>query len=501
MNMNKKPRTRARMSSWIPFESIEEIATVFVLNILLGLVVFAYGVARSLKDGYLVTLGGANLVTFVKLFFVVPFMGILWSFYHTINKRTNMNGRFYALSLYFLAFFGIFFLVEYIGIEQFQLNMLATWEESHPRWRAVFQCLHYWPQIAFYLHAEAVGTFMLSVLVWTFINAIMTIEQSKRLYSLLTLGAAVATFFAGDVAMRHSKQSLIVIVACSIALLMTTYYFFQLYRESHPATYPPLLDKKKKKKKLTFRESLEVIRSSRYLLLIGTVVFCYAAFMPLVEAIHKDLIKSLSKVLAMENGVQYFTGLQLKMIGAFSIFLWFFVAPFVGRLSWFTRAILTPAVLIACSSLFFYTIFYTEQVQQLLAPLWIVRRFHIPITPAHMRVWAGMFLVVMGKSCKYLFFDATKEATYVPLDTESKVNAKAAIDSVIARSGKSFGAGFVIIMITLLKAGSSLGVKGYIIAAVLVVASTWLLAVLHLSRFYEQLTSQKKDADSHATSK
>lgn len=491
--MDEKQISKSRFSSWIPFKNIEELGLVLVLNMLLGLVVFSYGVARALKDAYLIALGGSILVTFVKLFFVVPFMGILWSLYNTINKKTNMDGRFYLLSLYFLCFFGLFFLVEYLGIEKFQIEALGEYEQKYPRWRAIFQCFHYWPQITFYLHAEAIGTFMLSVLVWTFVNTIMTIDQSKRLYSLLTLGAAVSTFFAGDIAMKRSKQSLIIIIFCSIALLMLTYYLFQLYRKRRADIYTPLVDKKKKKKKMTFRESLQVIKSSRYLLLVGTVVFCYAAFMPLVEALHKDFIKVLAKSLHMEDGVKYYTGKQLKYIGGFSIFLWFFVAPFVGRLSWFTRAVLTPLVLILCSLTFFYAIFFTESAQKFMNSLWLVQYFQIPTTQNYVPVWAGMFLVVMGKSCKYLFFDATKEAAYVPLDPESKVNAKAAIDSVIARSGKSFGAGFVITMITLLKAGSSLGVRAYIITAAIVVISTWLTAVLRLSGLYEELTGKKKD--------
>ena len=55
-------------------------------------------------------------------------------------------------------------------------------------------------------------------------------------------------------------------------------------------------------------------------------------------------------------------------------------------------------------------------------------------------VMIGLINVIFIKAAKYAFFDTSKEMAYIPLDEESKVNGKAAVDAVGSRLGKSLGA-------------------------------------------------------------
>ncbi len=60
-------------------------------------------------------------------------------------------------------------------------------------------------------------------------------------------------------------------------------------------------------------------------------------------------------------------------------------------------------------------------------------------TPLMLAVIFGMIQNIMSKSANTRFFDPTKEMAYIPLDPESKVKGKAAVDVVGARLGKSGG--------------------------------------------------------------
>lgn len=64
----------------------------------------------------------------------------------------------------------------------------------------------------------------------------------------------------------------------------------------------------------------------------------------------------------------------------------------------------------------------------------------IGLTPLMAAVLVGAAQNVFSKSSKYALFDPCKEMAYIPLDEETKVKGKAAIDVVCNPLGKSGGA-------------------------------------------------------------
>lgn len=69
-----------------------------------------------------------------------------------------------------------------------QLSSLSKiLEAKFPNLVGLWGAICHWPISLFYTHAEALGTFALSVVFWTFVNDITAVNQAKRFYSFLSM--------------------------------------------------------------------------------------------------------------------------------------------------------------------------------------------------------------------------------------------------------------------------------------------------------------------------
>ena len=82
---------------------------------------------------------------------------------------------------------------------------------------------------------------------------------------------------------------------------------------------------------------------------------------------------------------------------------------------------------------------------------------------------------------------------YIPLDEESKVKGKAAVDVVGARLGKSGGS---IIQLGLLTFGTLATITPYIGAILMVIIGAWIVAVRSLNKQFTKLTAEQIPATS-----
>ena len=143
----------------------------------------------------------------------------------------------------------------------------------------------------------------------------------------------------------------------------------------------------------------------------------------------------------------------------------------IRKLGWHFSAQLPPIV-IGATSLIFLTLFLNQG--------WL------GASPLFLIVLFGAFQNVSTKVMKYAFFDATKEMSYIPLDQESKVKGKAAIDVVGSRLGKSGAAWIQIVLIQLSGTGSVLSITHFLLPLIACTVFFWIFSVRQLNKQFNR---------------
>ena len=136
------------------------------------------------------------------------------------------------------------------------------------------------------------------------------------------------------------------------------------------------------------------------------------------------------------------------------------------RFGWLFSARVSPIVIGISGITFFLLCIFKDRLS------FIETAFGM--TPLAFIVLFGAFQNILSKVTKYSFFDSTKEMAYIPLDYESKVKGKAAIDMVGSRFGKSASSIIQLILIQLVGTGSIIAASSYLIPIVLVISMLWL---------------------------
>ncbi len=462
-----------------------EVKKVLFLNALMFFTTFTYSWLRVLKDAYLQTLKGVDLITAVKLFWVIPFMVGFKFGYDFVAKRVSYNGRMYGLLGYFFAVFAIFYFChkKIAGIDiydQREVNMI-------PKGGVAFIGV-VWPYILFYVHAEAFGSFVLSVGFWGFANRITASEQAKRCYTTFSIGAGVSTILAGALGLwmpsvkGENQDFRVLVVLVAIIAIVVIYFVFTKDINKNPETYQIPDEKKIVKKKLGFVDSIKAFLKSDqivYLGLLCMLVGGYNAAIGMFELTYKDLINKFGA--DESNGKFHFTNwmgnMQLVLIGVSSLVLVFFLAIPVTKKGWRFTALLVPCVLLV-GLVVFCGCLLKIGYQSILVDrkMWVL--------------YVGLAVVVFVKSTKYVFFDSTKEAAYIPLDAETKVTGKSFVDGVVGRLGKASSSAY----------GQMLSFLGFKILDANLVTSVilfgvvlcWIYGVFKLNDKYTMLLNESK---------
>lgn len=480
-----------------------EVRKVLSMLLLLFLLCVSYGVLRNLKDTIILTAknSGAEVIPFVKVWGMLPGVFLAAWFYTRLRRFFSKENVFYIIISSFIAYFLLFAFYLYPNSELLHLEKLGNWMDTvlPQGFKGFIALVRNWTFTTFYVISELWAVLVLSVLYWGFANDFTRVNEAKRTYGILNIGSNIAPIMGGTLALtfsspilpflssitdhwNHTICQLILLIASLGVASMALYYWIN--RKVIPREAPEVSSAgteeealSSKKTRLSLRESILYIVRSRYLVPLAVIVLGYNISINFTDVLWKEQLKRFfsdpNEMLEHMNRITVGIGILATLGGLFFSLM-------VTRLGWTFTAIITPLVMTTLAIAFFTFLFCGDALLALSSTLF-------GLTPFAMTVYCGSIQNCMSKASKYSVFDATKEMAFLPLDAESRLKGKAAIDGLGSGIGKS---------------GSSLTYQGFIIMLGSVALSTpwiagilfavllaWIFCVLSLGRQFRRLTT------------
>ena len=494
----EKPFSKWRQRLW-PIHRFEhkKFVPLFFLKFLFTVNFYLVGFAT--KDTLVVTAknSGAEVIPILKGWVVLPCSLLMLLLYTKLSNKISQEKMFYTVLGCFLAFFLVFGFVLYPLREVLSPTAFCDWlqvmvGDSRMHWIAV---IRHWMNSLFFVVAELWGTMVLVMLFWTFANNISRVSEAKRVYSLFVAAGNLAPIIVGytickicpmdpSVSFQSAIYKITSLSSGVIVLAMGIYWWMQRYVVSDPKLCSADIQEavKKKKPKLSLRQSIKYILSSRYLLCIAMLVIGYAFALNLVEVTWKACMK-LQYPSAGEY--QHFMGRVTIILGYVTPPVAFLASGnLIRKIGWYRTARIPP-VLIGLTGVLFLSAYLFRDSLSPVAALF-------GMTPLYFIVILGLIQNITSKTVKYAFFDPTKEMSFIPLDPEAKIKGKAAIDVVGSRFGKAGSSWTQALLIEFFGMGSVLGVTNIILPVIVLIVMVWLFSLKSLNRSFVELTGEQE---------
>lgn len=486
-----------------------ELKKFIPMQLMLILICFNYSILRNLKDSMVITASGAEVIPFIKVWVLLPTAILFTVIFTKLSNRFSQERVAYIIISAFLAYFAFFVAVLYPMREFLQPHETAkNLYELFPNAKWLIAMVDNWVLTIFYVLAELWSTIVMQVLFWGFANEVTRIHEARRFYSVFSIGSNMAAFFAGAVTIillaedfmsaffgapssssapmteagwQSSLNMLISVVIISGCVTMAIFRWLNKNVLNDPSfdsvhnngSVP------KKKKKQSLKDSFSYLRQSHYLICMAVIVVGYNLVINLVEIVWKDQLRQLHP--ENKDYLQY-VSMLLCVQALVSIVMSICMAWIIKRFGWTKTALITPIILLVTSAGFFLFLFYQEQLAGFALAL-------TGMTPLAIAVFFGSAQNCLSKAAKYSVFDTTKEMAYIPLDHDSKLKGKAAIDGIGSRLGKSGGSlihqGLLMIFETLTRCSPYIaGILGTMIVF-------WIGATKSLGKRFNALVAQQ----------
>uniref|UniRef100_A0ACD5VXL9 Uncharacterized protein n=1 Tax=Avena sativa TaxID=4498 RepID=A0ACD5VXL9_AVESA len=467
------------------------------LGVMFFCILFNYTILRDTKDVLVVTAKGssAEIIPFLKTWVNLPMAIGFMLAYSKLSDVLSREALFYTVIFPFIAFFGLFGFVLYPLRDVIHPTALADklLAALGPSFLGPVAILRIWSFCLFYVMAELWGSVVVSVLFWGFANQITTVDEAKEFYPLFGLGANIALIFSGRTVKYFSNlrktmapgvdgwevslKGMMGIVVLLGLVISSIYWAVNKLVLNDPSLPKSDHKKKKNKPKLSMKESMKVLVSSKYVRDLATLVVAYGISINLVEVTWKSKLKA---QFPSPNEYSSFMGDFSTATGIATFTMMLLGRIIFQKFGWGVAAMITPTVLLVTGVGFFSLLLFGQPLTPMLATM--------GMTPLLAAVYVGALQNIFSKSAKYSLFDPCKEMAYIPLDGDMKLKGKAAIDVVCNPLGKSGGA--LIQQFLILIFGSLANSTPYLGGILLVIVLAWLGAARSLDKQFSSLAKE-----------
>mmetsp|Transcript_29640 Transcript_29640/g.43938 ORF Transcript_29640/g.43938 Transcript_29640/m.43938 type:complete len:680 (+) Transcript_29640:38-2077(+) len=476
-----------------PIYGKHEVSKFLLLGSMKFFIVVVLVLTRDTKDTLVVTQCGAEAIAFLKIYGVLPAATAFIALYSKMASVLDSKHLFYTTCVPFFLFFLLFGTVIYPNaskLEPTTATVQSLLGASQGGTAVVAKILTHWTSALFYVVAEIYSSVSIGVLFWQFANDVISVTQAKRFYPLFAQMSGFAPILAGQYVVRYASRAenmgsslhrLTFLISLSGVMICTLYHFATAYIERTESSVVDgdELDKqktKKKKPKLSMMESAKFLASSQYLRLIATLVLGYGLTINFTEIMWKSMVK---KQYPEALDYQRFMGNFSSCLGISTCIVIFLGVHVIRVLGWKAGALATPGLMSVLALPFFACIL-----------------MGLEDNPGRLRlaVILGTVQSLLSKTGKYAMFDPTTQMAYIPLDQESKVKGKAAIDVLGSRIGKSGGSliqqGLVFMF------GNIISAAPVVVVIFYSVLFSWMASASQLSRLFTAKTAMAEKGKS-----
>lgn len=460
-----------------------------------------YNVLRCLKDTLVITAknSGAEVIPFIKVWAMFPTSVLLTWVFIRLSNRFRRETVFYTMLSGFLLFFLMFAVYLYPRREQMHLHQIADSLALllPPGCKGMILMVRYWSFSIFYVMAELWGNIVMFLLFWGFANQVTKLEEAKRFYGLFGVAINLSGIAAGQLSIfmtnlvqevtncaseavlwDKSLLLLLLIVVGSGSIALVLFSRLNSILGKHPELMRGSVAENKVVTKLSMRENIRYLLSSRYVICLVAIIVAYNIVINLVEVMWKHCVLEM-----YPNPISYnlFMNRVTTWIGIVATLSSLFVSGNSLRLfGWTATAMITPIVLLVTSVGFFGAFFLRES-------------FGLGLPLLGWVVFFGTLQNCCSRAAKYAVFDATKEMAFVPLSRDEQIKAKAAVDGICNRLGKSGGSviyQFLLFFLTTISASAP-----YIAVILFIIIGGWMAAVRMLGSQFTELATKGRVHD------